>query len=202
MNTNKRILYFFTFSLMHYCVFVMIPADCDAETAVDESLAPFDESLEVELYRVHLHHDEVRRMAAHYGIEPASLHALAAKMPDWANREGGVDRDGLYYLSTCNPDGYWDWYEIGGRWDVYVPRSRNNTIQAGSLAASGDLGRCLPYYVLTPEGDWLEHERCYSAGDWKTFTKEALPEADWLHLVRETLGRWPDHRVVCVDIHS
>lgn len=190
------------FVIMHYCVFVLVPAETDIETAVAQTLRPFDEALEVEPYRVYLHHHDVRRMAAHFKISPANLHELAKMMPAWTNNPGGVDRQGLYYQSTCNPDGYWDWYEIGGRWHGYVPGAQRDTIKAETLAKSPKLGRCLPYYLLTPDGQWLEHQRCYLSADWKNVKQEKMKRKDWLQLVRDTLRRWPDHLVVCVDIHS
>lgn len=201
MNREIVMLYLFTFFIMHYCAFVLIDAVDDVESAVDSRLQSFDEGLEVEPYRVHLSHQGVRRMAEHYKIHPADLQALVEKMPEWTNRSGGVDRDGLYYLTTCNPDGRWDWYEIGGRWNRYIPGARNNVINAGTLAKSPNLPRCLPYFVLTPGGNWLERERFYFADDWKATKKEALDDEEWLRIVRDVLHRWPDCRVVCVDIH-
>jgi hypothetical protein len=186
---------------MHYCVFVMIDPDTDIETGVQEALAPFDEELEVEPYRVHFSHGEVRMMAEHYRIDPADLHALVRKMPDWTRREGGVDRFGLYYSTTSNPDGRWDWYEIGGRWNGYIPRAANNNILAGILAKARHLRDCLPCFVLTPKGRWLERERYYVSKESKRVKQEKLNDRQWLKRVREVLLEWPNCRVVCVDIH-
>lgn len=187
---------------MHYCVFVLTDPRCDPEDAVEAALTPFNEQNDVEPYRVYLSHDEVVRMAARFGLVPADLHALALKMPEWTGCRGGVDREGLYYLSSCNPDGRWDWYEIGGRWDGYIPRSRNNTIIAGTLARSASLSRCLPCFLLTPEGDWLEHERFYFLNNLENSKTEKLEEQHWFRIVQEALSKWPKYRVVCVDVHS
>src|SRR5687768_15678571 len=83
---------------VHYCVFVMIGPKTDIETAVELAMAPFDENLEVEPYRIHFDHVDVKRMADHYGADPAYLHELAGRMPDWSGCAGGVDRDGLYQV--------------------------------------------------------------------------------------------------------
>ena len=107
-------------------------------------------------------------MSKHYGISTANLPALAEKMTDWRGRRGGVDRQGLYSISTTNPEGRWDWYEIGGRWDRYIKHSRNNAIKAKTLAASPSLKNCLPYFVLTPEGEWLQYERVFFVGEEQT----------------------------------
>ena len=179
----------------------MIGPNTDTDDAVEAALAPFDESLDVEPFRIHLDHKEILLMANHYNVSPANLQELATHMPAWRSGEGGVDREGLFRLSTCNPDGRWDWYEIGGRWDGNIPYSRSNVIRAGTLARSKHLEKCLLDYVVTPSGQWLEHERFYPTSEWRTVDKESLPESEWLGIVRETLLRWPDYRVVCVDIH-
>jgi len=180
----------------------MIGPKTDIDIGVAQALAPFDEELVVEPYRVHLDYAEVRMMAKHYEIEPASVNQLAKQMKDWRHREGGVDREGLHSLSTCNQDGRWDWYEIGGRWDGYIPYSRQNSIKAETLAKGDYLADCLPCFVLTPDGVWLEHERFYFSNNGKESQKEALDDKTWLSIIREVLSRWPNHRVVCVDIHS
>lgn len=109
---------------MHYCAFVIIGNMGDPETLVAEALPPFDENLEVPPYRRYLDRHEVSRMAEHYGIHTRNLHALAKRMNDWRSCEGGVDRHGLYAKTTCNPEGRWDWYDIGGRWAGYIKGSR------------------------------------------------------------------------------
>ena len=185
---------------MHYCVFVMIGPDADLEIGVTRALAPFDGDLTVEQYRIHLPVEEVQQMARHFKIPPSHLHELARKLPDWCNDPGGVDGTGLYRLASHNPDGRWDWYEIGGRWNGYIPGSIENAIHAENLANSKGLARCLPHAILTPDGEWIEPEHCYRLG-WKFIVHEIKPER-WMKIVREFLLRWPDHRVVCVDIHN
>jgi hypothetical protein len=186
---------------MHYCSFVMIGPDINIEDAVQEALAPFDSNATVEPYRVWMTHADVRRMAKHYRIHPAKLHDLAKQMADWTGCQGGVDWRGLYRLTADNPDGRWDWYEIGGRWDGYIPHVRGNVIRAGTLAKADYLSNCLPNFLLTPEAEWIERERYYFGDDWKHVQKEELKASQWLELVRQSLGRWPHHKVVCVDIH-
>jgi len=190
-----------TFVIMHYCLFVLIPPEVNVEGAVARAMEPFDEARDVTPYRVHLTHDDVRRMATHFKIDPANTHELAKRIPEWTSREGGVDRDGLYYFSTSSHDGRWDWYEIGGRWNGFIPGAPHNTIQAGTLAKSSKLKNCLPNCMLTPQGEWIEQERCYFSADWKNMKHERMKRRDWTQFVREALQRWPDYEVVCVDIH-
>lgn len=184
---------------MHYCLFVIIGPHTDIERAVARALAPFDENLTVDDYRIHLDIDEVQRMAAYFQIRPSHLHELARKMPDWTGNPGGVDCRGLYRLSSYNPDGYWDWYEIGGRWDRSIPHSCKNVIRAQSLADGDHLKDCLPYAILSPDGEWIEREHVYFSGT--RFVVHTIKPTQWLKIIREILTRWSDHQVVCVDIH-
>ena len=71
-------------------------------------------------------------------------------------------------------------------------------ISTHALRESPKLQELLPYYVLTPDGTWLQHERYvpdpHSIGHFET-----KPDEQWLAEVIESLDRYPNHRVVCVD---
>jgi hypothetical protein len=185
---------------MHYCVFVMIPFTEDIEMAIKQALQPFEENHRVKPYRVYLRFDEIKQMAEFYKLSPADTHRLAERMQDWLFRPGGVDRRGLYYLDDFNSDGYWDWYQIGGRWKGCIPEAADDVIPAKELTKNR-LRHCLPSYVLTPEGKWLERERFYvlSNGASSVMT---LGKKVWMDRIQEVLATWPDHLVVCVDIHQ
>jgi hypothetical protein len=128
------------------------------------------------------------------------LETLAERMKDWTGRPGGVDERGLYFTTTNNPQGRWDWYEIGGRWNGLLKRASRNVISTRALRKSPDLKDLLPYYVLTPDGTWLEHER-YIPDPKSVGHFETKPDDQWLAEVIEALDQYPDSRVVCVDIH-
>ena len=186
---------------MHYFTFVIIGRDAAPEPAVARALEPFDEDLEVEPYHDYLDAGDIQRMAEHYGIPPTDLAGLARKMRDWRGGEGGVDARGLYAITTYNPDGKFDWYEIGGGWDGYIPGSRHNVISARALHRSPRLRKCLPYYLVTPDGRWLETASGWRFGPPKTKADRRV-ERRWLAQVRRVLKQYIDRKVVCVDIHS
>jgi hypothetical protein len=112
-----------------------------------------------------------------------------------------VDRHGLYYTTTSNPDGRWDWYEIGGRWNRYINGSRHNVIAVRALLKSPHLKDHLPCYVLTPDGLWLEHERFFPDG-FLSGHIERKPDDQWLREVTQAFEQYPNFRVVCADIHN
>ena len=192
--------FFLPFLPMHFCTFVIIGNTPDPQHAIDTALAPFDEGLKVEPYRDYLAPSEIGHMASHYGIPATDLPALAQKMEDWRSANGGVDARGLYALTTFNPNGRWDWYEIGGRWDRYIPGSRRNIVRVETLLKRRRLRRCLPYQLVTPDGQWLEREDAPLFGPLTDADRQR--ESRWFAEIRDALAPYPDHKVVCVDVHS
>src|SRR5262245_7463536 len=59
-------------------------------------------------------------MAEHSGIPPTDLHQLASKMKDWEKEDGIVSDGRLARISTRNPNGRFDFYEVGGRWAGFL----------------------------------------------------------------------------------
>ena len=154
---------------MHSCVYVLIdPNTNNIERSVERALAPFDENLRVPPYKVHISHEAKIEMATCYRLNPDDLPSLAPKIAEWIGGEGGIDDIGLFSKRTDNPDGAWDWYEIGGRWDGYVngrtaaPSDEvpgtveNNSVLAASLLKNRRLSSRLPAVIVTPTGQWIE----------------------------------------------
>ncbi len=84
-----------------------------------DTLYPFAQYNEVEKYKFYLKPAEVSSMAEHYGVPVLDLAALAAKLPEWQGAEGGIDGGRLFFWSTENPQGKFDWYKVGGRFSGY-----------------------------------------------------------------------------------
>lgn len=82
---------------------------------LDDTLAPFANYLKVEKYKSYVELPDVTAMAEHYGISADDLAALAARLPEWHGAEGGSEAGRLFFWSTENPQGKYDWYEVGGR---------------------------------------------------------------------------------------
>ena len=197
---------------MHSCVYVIIGPNTntntnDIEAAVAKALAPFDEALTVPPYKVHLSSSCIRAMAEHYKVPETDLKQLAGKMQDWMRCPGGVDELGLFATWTSNPDGKWDWYEIGGRWDGLVtgrkrPNSdvlRNNSIRTSTLLRARDFSARIPFSIVTPTGEWVERST-FETTSTGWYTRET-PTDVWTAHVRRILAAFPMFRVVCVDTH-
>jgi hypothetical protein len=100
---------------------------------VEEQLAPFDEALKSDPRKVYLTDAELADIAAHYALDPTDRRAIAAKVEAWNGREGGLDRRGVYGLSTSNSDAKWDWWEVGGRFrGFFTPKPGKGGVLGGT----------------------------------------------------------------------
>ncbi len=194
---------------MHSCIYVLIDGDEQvAESLVANALDPFNEAHDVPPYKDHLSRSCTRYMAEHFKVPDTELQALAGKMPEWRGVPGGVDELGLFAICTSNPDGKWDWYEIGGRWDGFItgrkqPNSdliQNNSIVASTLLKARDFAKRLPAGIVTPTGEWIERTSLVTTSNgW--YLRE-IPKRVWCNRVRRILAAFPRYRVVCVDAHN
>jgi hypothetical protein len=87
---------------------------------LDAQMAPYDENKEVEPYKDYEAGEPwFARSAKEDGIDPTDLEALAAwhnaKYAGDGERPYSVDENGLFTMSTYNPQSKWDWWSIGGR---------------------------------------------------------------------------------------
>jgi hypothetical protein len=184
---------------MHYCVYVFIGTKGNIHHQVQKAMAPFRESAPVVRLKYYLPESGIRAMADCVGVSPTDLEELARRMHEWNRCEGGVDEIGLFAWLHHNPDGKWDWYELGGQWNGYIRggaterfrrrhRDSDNVIVARELAASNEVERRLPFAVVVPSGQWV--------------SRSEFDEAEWIAFLKHLLLKFPGRRVACVDIHQ
>jgi len=191
------LIYFLPFFIMHFLTYVFIPHDEDIESTVATVLKPFNEALDVPPYRIYLSKPEIAAMAKEYHLRPTQRQELSKHLQKWYGSEGGVDSKGLYYWATYNPEGKWDWYEIGGRWDGHL---RNNIMSAKTLAPSSRLEKLLPHAFLDSKGHWHECER-FGGRPYPYRRLIKTPKHIWRKRFRAALEADPTWDVVVVDIH-
>jgi hypothetical protein len=182
---------------MHSLTYVFITPQRGLARAVAQALTPFGEEATLPAKKRYLDCEEIEAMAERMGLDPEDLTGLAEHLPEWDGEEGGVDAGGLYALRTRNPHLMFDWHEIGGRWAGTLP---GNVERAARLLARPDLARMLPHDFLTPDGVW--HARDAVIAKHLGSPRDAAGEQRWFRAFRESLARWPDHLVVCVDCHA
>lgn len=158
---------------MHYVLHVIHPADVDVNDYITEKMSPFYEELEVPEYKDYYSEKEIASAQKWYsdkgyhdGDDPNDVIPFS-----WSNTQCYTDEKGSYKLSTWNPQGYWDWWVIGGRWNNYWETTAEdmpvkdivNTVSVGyalSLKGDGkydwmDTG---PYSYMTLDGKFIKKE--------------------------------------------
>jgi hypothetical protein len=176
---------------------------------IDEQLLPFSVHTQVEPYESFLSDEDIQSMAEHYGVPATDLAALATKMQDWQSAEGFV-RDGrLGYISTHNPKGRHDWYQVGGQWaDTLRLRQPRPVRRFFGLIPAGSTLRATtatkaeidqqalladPPAALLFRGEWFASP-IFAQGD---------AEAKWRTEFSEHFSRIPDDTLLTVvDVHS
>src|SRR5260221_3650126 len=169
---------------MHFAHVVLIDhkdlgeqyAEEDIKAKVEQMMTPFDENIEVEPYHDYLSAKDVASMARHYGTH--DLVGLATRMEDWTDCPGGVDKKGLYKISTYNPQAKWDWWRVGGRWDGMVsnqPKASEGGFNwsnaheqlPGNVVLLKTIDHELTCHsIITPDGAWHECVAVYQT-DWQ-----------------------------------
>jgi hypothetical protein len=175
----------------------------------DGQLEPFSEHLALPRYKAFLDASEIKLMAEHFLLPESDLAALAAKMPEWEEEEGGVADGRLFRWSTANPDSKYDWYVVGGRFPGCLrlkqpvqpsgwrrlfgagPKDRGN--QARKADIQQDLLLADPPTALLFEGRWHE---C-------PFTSDAAELEKWRTQFAGLFASIPDDALLTVvDMHS
>lgn len=143
--------------MSHFTVLACLPADTDPAKlgdALSTALAPYDEGLEAEPYREYLDGEP----AAHWAVNslrkrgwdlPADglswTQVAAAHNSEYGDEPLLVEGDGqrAYTMSTSNPNGHWDWWVTGGRWQRTLlarPGVARDRLVFGRPGTFGDSG--------------------------------------------------------------
>ena len=126
--------------MSHFCALVILTPEYAEFNGLEESLAKYDESNEVDEYCVRKvnRKDKEQFMEfytkkKHYtNKEFAELYA--EKGADWNSNNWRPDGKGVwYYYSTYNPDSKWDWYSIGGRWSQSIKTKKGEYVDDCTL---------------------------------------------------------------------
>lgn len=160
--------------MSHYPVFVI-------GDDVEGQLARYDENLEVEPHRspIDIDKDWVLEAIHKAGVNSNDLEAVARWMTEseWTGRPVAVDEDGLYEMTTYNPDSKWDWYEVGGRWAGHL-KLKGGVNGGVNQAKAGDIdweATRMPY-AMVAEGAWKAPGRM---GWWGMSSESEEELAEW-----------------------
>lgn len=112
-----------------------------------------------------------------------------------------IDPDDGGEYSTRNPDGKWDWYEIGGRWGGDIELNDGTTADTALVKDIKNLDTLHSYYLLN-NGVWEGPDDGFN---WRVNDYEELRarEADFENHIKEVLKSLsPETRLTIVDVHS
>jgi hypothetical protein len=145
----------------------------------------FDLNLEVAEYQDYFPQGELDLMSEEYGT--SSLEILVTKVEDWNGEEkAGFDNNGLYAVTTSNPNGHFDRGEI----DAFVPHEKwmETFVKTNNLCNA----------IITPEEKWISGPYIYSDSDPKT--KKKMDE--WVSTIQDTLEKYKDCAAFSATLHS
>ena len=115
---------------------------------------------------------------------------------------------------THNPDGQWDWYVVGGRWDGWITDTKveskdngfnfgdehhqlgKNSIKVEKLLDQEELKA--PFALITPDGVW--HQRGNMG--WFGMASDEKDKGSWEDEVRDLYEQHKDCIAVCLDCHT
>ena len=102
--------------------------------------------------------------------------------------------------SVWNPNGMWDWYEVGGRWQGFITTRKNEVVDFCTIGEI-DLTRYpygtreRPYYYVY-EGEWHEAE------SWDPRTSKFSPNKPFETGLKDALRTSPPEQMIhVVDSH-
>ena len=150
---------------------------------LEKPLSKFDIDFKVKSYRVYMEQDEIEKMKEYY--KENDLNAIAKKIKDWNGDEGGVDEKGLYYDTTQNPNGKFDY------WSVY------DIFPAEELLLNFDKLGLMPQAILLPDCSLIESDEWfYSVSD-----KNIENFNKWEKKVKSILAEYPVALIALIDCH-
>lgn len=195
---------------MHSFSIVILPANViSIREFIKQILAPFYMELEVEPYKEFFTkeytYDVARQRGAGTNLE------LIDEILREKEKDMGVENGLIYWMTTYNPNSKWDYWKIGGNYDkaIYELKTSLNLKQIGNdedicnntCPVSLIPKDCIPYSIVTPNGDW------YSEADygWKMMnSKEENEKAliEWKKKVKYLFEKYWDSLAVGLDVHS
>ena len=121
--------------MTHFTCLVIVP-ECERDCYrgyVDSALEPYSEYVEVEPY-IDINKDDLKKEYIRYikkkKKKKEPLEYWEKTLNSWVKKwypEQELDGEGNL-LSTFNKGSFYDWYEIGGRWDGYLTGKKGGNI--------------------------------------------------------------------------
>lgn len=155
-----------------------------AAAAAQDILQKYDHNLEVEPYKEYPEESYVRQLLKNY--KARSLEDLVASGADWkGDEEGGIDKKGLYFITTKNPHGAYDYWTLLHESILITPEIFTQTEYK-----CGD--------IITPDGVLHKGPVLYS----ENHLAKRLKGAKWNRQLREFAQKYENMSLTIFDCHS
>lgn len=170
---------------MHFGVVVLLPAgESDIDAAVERALEPHWSARQTSPRKEYVSRAQRRALAAVYHIgwlRGWSSRSFARALEARAGHACGVDEGGLWWTTTANPDGRWDY------WLIDNPQEHVRPVSAVPVEWT-------PAAVLTPDGHWHEFDN-----------RRDLPAAESDRRTAQAhalIHQYPEHIAALVHCHG
>lgn len=168
---------------MHFTVAVIAPTEGNSEDIVEEMLAPYSEHLDVDETAVYASDAEIRRNCLFFNISRDDIPALLSFLNYGSG--SGIDEKGIWYRTTTNPQGKWDYWTVVGEESIQEQIAR------------GHLDKVACHNLVTPDGVWHE----YGSDSLSSLISSPAAKQKWAALYRKALEENKDKRLILVDCH-
>lgn len=170
---------------MHFGVVVLVSPDVtDIDAAVERALEPYWVERHEPPRKEYLSPAQRRDLAAIYRIgwlRGWSARAFARALEKKVGAACGVDENGLWWTSTANSRGRWDY------WVIDRPEEHIRPVREAPEEWS-------PTAVLTPDGRWHEFENRYGLPAAEQELRRAQAQA--------LIHQYPEHLAALVHCHG
>ena len=208
--------------MSHFTVGIIVPTEEleDVTTYVEAQMAPYDESIKVapyvcysleqallDLEREIRHFTQIiEKQHPAYNLDRCqeALDELLLSTPEQKYRDyvrcHSRFNSRQEPLSTYNPAGKWDWFQIGGRWNGWLhDREPKHASVTDNLATVEQVitRQKIPFAIITLDGVWHEQGRM----GWWGVVIDGKETADWHTDAEAILRNYPDHSLVLIDAH-
>lgn len=138
---------------MNFIVLVLLPgATSNLVEAVTSAMAQYDMSLEAKPYKYYWTADEINFLCKQWSLPSDNLEEFARQMHDLWEEENGIDDQGFYSITTANPIGEWDYWQLHDlQQDVWPVQAIPSNLDPDAIVTPDGVWHALPGYWNSPE---------------------------------------------------
>jgi hypothetical protein len=175
-----------------FTILVLVPRDAtDVAAAVEYLLEPYYMWHQAPPHKHYIDSETVQSLAAQYGLPATDLGTIAAALREqYRSDDQWSDEEGLYFVTTANPQGKWEHWGFDPESDIW-PASAIPSSMVFTGPKSKTVRNIHPTAVVTPDRQWHD---LGDAAEPSTGQRMAVPQRAY-----DLISQHPTHLVVAVD---